>query len=215
MASVFQLLHNDDYNILSELSPTDYRRLRALTIDMILSTDMANHRSTLDAVRRWLVYGSGSSSDAAAIVLPLLLHCCDISNGGKAWPLHSTWTMMLGEEFSRQGDREMKLGLPCGPFCDAKAGNVPKFQQSFLTDFTEPTFDVCSTAIECCFENFHRNLWNGPDVYCMDERLMASNVIEKPWIECLKDNMVNWSRNIEDNDTNKDNEIEIDLLQCN
>ena len=50
--------------------------------------------------------------------MSLVLHCCDISHPAKRWDLHHRWTMLLLEEFFRQGDKERELGLPFSPLCD-------------------------------------------------------------------------------------------------
>lgn len=60
--------------------------------------------------------------------LSLVLHCCDISHPAKRWDLHHRWTMLLLEEFFRQGDKERELGLPFSPLCDRKNTLVAESQ---------------------------------------------------------------------------------------
>lgn len=207
-ASLFQLLQNDDYNIVSNLTTGEYRRFRSLIINMILSTDMKKHDQILDATKRWLVFGQ--SSDPVAIILPMLLHCCDISNGGKPWPVHRTWTTMLYKEFLRQHIREKKLGV-ARPCWDRMDKIVAKEQLSFLTDFMAPTFDVCARMIEYCLENVDRIL----EIGRADSRPTVSFVMEKPWVECLAENMDNWAKMAADGHKGTDetgSSVELDFL---
>ncbi|CAG14707.1 unnamed protein product, partial [Tetraodon nigroviridis] len=61
-------------------------------------------------------------------VLSLMLHAADISHPAKAWPLHYRWTHSLMEEFFRQGDKEVELGLPFSPLCDRNTTMIAQSQ---------------------------------------------------------------------------------------
>ncbi|XP_010766718.1 calcium/calmodulin-dependent 3',5'-cyclic nucleotide phosphodiesterase 1A-like, partial [Notothenia coriiceps] len=77
-----------------------------------------------------------------------MLHAADISHPAKAWPLHYRWTHSLMEEFFRQGDKEVELGLPFSPLCDRKATMIAQSQIGFIDFIVEPTFSVLIDTTE-------------------------------------------------------------------
>ncbi|KAG7249061.1 hypothetical protein CRUP_030794 [Coryphaenoides rupestris] len=81
-------------------------------------------------------------------VLSLMLHAADISHPAKTWSLHHAWTHNLMEEFFRQGDKEMQLGLPFSPLCDRKATMIGQSQIGFIDFIVEPTFSILVDASE-------------------------------------------------------------------
>ncbi|PSN58324.1 Calcium/calmodulin-dependent 3' [Blattella germanica] len=94
----------------------EFREFRTLVIDMVLATDMSFHFQQLKNMKNLLTLAEPSVDKSKA--LSLVLHCCDISHPAKRWDLHHRWTMLLLEEFFRQGDKERELGLPFSPLCD-------------------------------------------------------------------------------------------------
>jgi len=58
----------------------------------------------------------------------LIVHACDISHPAKPFHLHERWTKQVIEEFFRQGDQEMALGLPYSPLCDRNSTHVAESQ---------------------------------------------------------------------------------------
>lgn len=80
--------------------------------------------------------------------LALVLHCCDISHPAKKWNIHHRWTMLLLEEFFRQGDLEHELGLDFSPLCDRKTTLVAESQIGFIEFIVEPSMAVCADMLE-------------------------------------------------------------------
>ena len=72
----------------------------------------------------------------------LILHCADISNPTKPYHIHCQWTEMLLEEFFRQGDDEIKIGLPASPMMDRNTTLIPDSQIGFMNVIVKPTFTV-------------------------------------------------------------------------
>ncbi|CAB1347154.1 unnamed protein product, partial [Coregonus sp. 'balchen'] len=83
-----------------------------------------------------------------AKALSLMLHAADISHPAKAWKLHYRWTQALMEEFFRQGDKEVELGLPFSPLCDRKTTMIAQSQIGFIDFIVEPTFSVLVDTTE-------------------------------------------------------------------
>ncbi|KAM3607868.1 uncharacterized protein V6R79_015447 [Siganus canaliculatus] len=137
VSAAYRLMAEDDMNIFINLNKDDWRELRALVIEMVMSTDMSCHFQQIKTMRNALT--QAHSIDKVK-VLSLMLHAADISHPAKAWPLHYHWTHSLMEEFFRQGDTEMKLGLPFSPLCDRKATMIAQSQIGFIDFIVEPTF---------------------------------------------------------------------------
>lgn len=146
ISAAFRLLKDDDCNILSHLSREEYRELRTLVIDMVLSTDMSFHFQQIKNMRN-LLTANETSIDKSKI-LAMVLHCCDISHPAKRWNLHQRWTMLLLEEFFRQGDLERELGLPFSPLCDRNNTLVAESQIGFIDFIVDPSMAVMADMLE-------------------------------------------------------------------
>ncbi|KAK5860595.1 hypothetical protein PBY51_022059 [Eleginops maclovinus] len=145
VSAAYRLMAEDDMNILVNLNKDDWRELRALVIEMVMSTDMSCHFQQIKTMRNALTQ---TLSLDKVKVLSLMLHAADISHPAKAWPLHYRWTHSLMEEFFRQGDKEVELGLPFSPLCDRKATMIAQSQIGFIDFIVEPTFSVLIDTTE-------------------------------------------------------------------
>uniref|UniRef100_A0AAQ4S8G4 Phosphodiesterase n=1 Tax=Gasterosteus aculeatus aculeatus TaxID=481459 RepID=A0AAQ4S8G4_GASAC len=145
VSAAYRLMAEEDMNILVNLNKDDWRELRALVIEMVMSTDMSCHFQQIKTMRNTLTQTHGLDK---VKVLSLMLHAADISHPAKAWPLHYRWTHSLMEEFFRQGDKEVQLGLPFSPLCDRKATMIAQSQIGFIDFIVEPTFSVLIDTTE-------------------------------------------------------------------
>nr|XP_033786463.1 calcium/calmodulin-dependent 3',5'-cyclic nucleotide phosphodiesterase 1C isoform X2 [Geotrypetes seraphini] len=146
LSAVFRLLQDDEeMNILSNFSKEDWREFRMLVIEMVLATDMSCHFQQIKAMKNALQQPEAIDKPKA---LSLILHTADISHPAKAWDIHHPWTMLLLEEFFKQGDREAELGLPFSPLCDRKSTMVPQSQIGFIDFIVEPTLTVLTDMAE-------------------------------------------------------------------
>lgn len=146
VSAAFKVLKEDESNILQNLSREEFRELRTLIIDMVLATDMSYHFQQLKNMKNLLTLAEPQVDKSKA--LSLVLHCCDISHPAKKWNLHHRWTMLLLEEFFRQGDLECELGLPFSPLCDRNNTLVAESQIGFIEFIVEPSMAVCSDMLE-------------------------------------------------------------------
>uniref|UniRef100_A0A1B0GAH1 Phosphodiesterase n=1 Tax=Glossina morsitans morsitans TaxID=37546 RepID=A0A1B0GAH1_GLOMM len=146
ISAAFRLLKNEDCNILSRLSREEYREMRSLIIEMVLATDMSSHFQQLKNMRNLLTLNEATVDKPKA--LSLVLHCCDISHPAKRWNLHHRWTMLLLEEFFRQGDLERELGLPFSPLCDRNNTLVAESQIGFIDFIVDPSMTIMSDMLE-------------------------------------------------------------------
>ncbi|XP_055375877.1 dual specificity calcium/calmodulin-dependent 3',5'-cyclic nucleotide phosphodiesterase 1-like [Condylostylus longicornis] len=146
ISAAFRVIKEDECNVLANLSREEYRELRTLVIDMVLSTDMSFHFQQLKNMKNLLTLDSPTVDKSKA--LALVLHCCDISHPAKKWTLHHRWTKLLLEEFFRQGDLERDLGLPFSPLCDRNNTLVAESQIGFIDFIVDPSMSVCSDMLE-------------------------------------------------------------------
>lgn len=146
ISAAFRILKEDECNILQNLSREEYRELRTLIIDQVLATDMSFHFQQLKNMRNLLTLNEPAVDKSKA--LALVLHCCDISHPAKRWDIHHKWTMLLLEEFFRQGDLERDLGLPFSPLCDRNTTLVAESQIGFIEFIVEPSMAVMSDMLE-------------------------------------------------------------------
>ena len=60
-----------------------------------------------------------------------LLHCADVSNPGKEWPVAEKWANLVMNEFFAQGDLEKSLGMEPSMNCDRLNVKIPECQIGF------------------------------------------------------------------------------------
>ncbi|XP_038645164.1 calcium/calmodulin-dependent 3',5'-cyclic nucleotide phosphodiesterase 1A isoform X2 [Scyliorhinus canicula] len=145
VSAAYRLMQEEEMNIMCNLSKDDWRELRSLVIEMVLSTDMSCHFQQIKTMKNMLQQPEGTDK---AKVMSLMLHAADISHPAKTWKQHYRWTMTLMEEFFRQGDSEADLGLPFSPLCDRKSTMVAQSQIGFIDFIVEPTFSVLTDIAE-------------------------------------------------------------------
>ncbi|XP_051786595.1 dual specificity calcium/calmodulin-dependent 3',5'-cyclic nucleotide phosphodiesterase 1A isoform X2 [Erpetoichthys calabaricus] len=145
VSAAYKLMQEDEMNILVNISKDDWRELRTLVIDMVLATDMSCHFQQIKTLKHALQQPEGIFKAKA---MSLMLHAADISHPAKSWELHQRWTTALMEEFFRQGDKEIDLGLPFSPLCDRKSTMIARSQIGFIDFIVEPTFSVLTEVTE-------------------------------------------------------------------
>lgn len=126
-----------------------------MLIEIVLATDMSTHFIQIKTMKNMLTLPEGIDKMKA---LCLIVHACDISHASKPWELHSRWTEGVLEEFFRQGDLEVSMGLPYSPLCDRHTVHVAESQiglkkfliyifLGFIDYIVEPTMVVCSEML--------------------------------------------------------------------
>ncbi|XP_060636074.2 dual specificity calcium/calmodulin-dependent 3',5'-cyclic nucleotide phosphodiesterase 1A isoform X1 [Anolis sagrei] len=145
VSAAYKIMQEEDMNILVNLSKDEWRELRTLVIEMVLSTDMSGHFQQIKTIRHTLQETEGVDKARA---MSLILHAADISHPSKTWNLHFRWTKALMEEFFRQGDKEAELGLPFSPLCDRKSTMVAQSQIGFIDFIVKPTFALLTDSME-------------------------------------------------------------------
>jgi len=132
-----------DCNFLDSLTAMEFRELRKLVIELVLSTDMAEHGNILKSFKEAAGIGpfSISSPQDAVLAMKLALKCADLGHLALRWSLHIQWVRQLESEFFAQGDKEKHLGMENISFLmDRSKPGVSETQVGFLDMVALPLF---------------------------------------------------------------------------
>jgi hypothetical protein len=143
---------NAKNNVLCKATPEQFRTIRKQVIDAVLHTDMTSHFESVNAAKGMLLEAAEDedgmeSEDRTWRLLMYMLHLADISGQAKEAPLFLKWTDRCMNEFFKQGDEELRLGLPISPNCDRNTTIPSVSQMGFIQFVIEPAFQVLGNYI--------------------------------------------------------------------
>jgi len=145
LAKSFQfMLSHPRLNLLSRMSKPNARAFRALLIEIVLATDLAQHFTLIDRAKHRLAVSAFDSS-CAPLLLDIIIKCADISNAARPFAIAERWSQSLLEEFYSQGEEEQMFGLPMSNFMDRNNPQVSKSQSVFYKAIVAPLFACFST----------------------------------------------------------------------
>ncbi|XP_065657890.1 3',5'-cyclic-AMP phosphodiesterase 4C isoform X8 [Hydra vulgaris] len=154
LAVAFQLMQNDNCDILDSLSKSERQLFRKMVIEMVLATDNAKHMNILGSLKTMVetkrLSGSPVQLDTfneKMHVLKCLVHCADLSNPTRPLDLYKMWVERLMEEFFRQGDIERERGMEISPMMDRQNPNVEKSQVVFIDYVVHPLWETWSDLV--------------------------------------------------------------------
>uniref|UniRef100_A0A3B0MFV0 Phosphodiesterase n=1 Tax=Theileria annulata TaxID=5874 RepID=A0A3B0MFV0_THEAN len=130
--------------------------LRKRIIQLILSTDMANHFLHIDNVKEKRMAGTFDikNDDDYWLLLVLCIKAADIGHNFLPWVDHLPWTQVLFEEFYKQGDEEKMQSIPPLLFFDRnESNNIPNLQLEFFNTMTQPLLNELNYFDESNFIN--------------------------------------------------------------
>ncbi|KAL9648301.1 hypothetical protein ABK040_006263 [Willaertia magna] len=143
---LFELLRNDETNIMIQFNQNQLDYFREIAIDLILATDISQHIITIGQIRNNELLKKDiftlDRKDMVVALLKVLLKCADVSNPTKSYSIYYQWIERVMTEFYRQGDKELELGLNISPFMDRRTPNVPKCQTGFIEYIVNPIFKL-------------------------------------------------------------------------
>jgi CheY-like chemotaxis protein len=144
----FTLLNDPRYNILEGVDDDFYREFRRIVINIILSTDMANHFSICSKFQARLATGplSSDNMEDRLMLLKIIMKCSDISNASRPFNIAKKWANMCIREFLQQGDMEKDRNIPVSPLMDRDTLNFPKSQIGFADFVALPLFKHVTSA---------------------------------------------------------------------
>eukprot|EP00300_Choanocystis_sp_HF-7_P017865 c19859_g1_i2.p1 GENE.c19859_g1_i2~~c19859_g1_i2.p1 ORF type:complete len:492 (-),score=80.63 c19859_g1_i2:121-1470(-) len=148
VSSGLVILQQPENNFLAHMDRLRFIDFRQLVISMVLSTDMSNHFQLqarfATEFESSLQEHTLTCKDTAArqLLLEQLLHCADLSNTGKPFPLAAKWGAKVVTEFYNQGDREKGLGLPVAPMNKRAPNGLEQSQIAFIEHIVTPMYEI-------------------------------------------------------------------------
>ncbi|OMJ88637.1 hypothetical protein SteCoe_9422 [Stentor coeruleus] len=164
----FSILAEEDKNVLEPLDNDQFLLVRKMVIDMILATDMGKHFDLL-GIFRFKNHNSKSleNFEIKLEVLRMLIKVSDIGHAAKSNDIHINWSLLITEEFFRQGDIEKESKKPVSMYCDRETTIIAKSQIGFLRNIALPLYEAMN--------------------HCL-----ASSKIENECIDQIKNNISAW-----------------------
>ena len=132
-SSVFEIMLQDEYNILDGLTNDERKLVREGIISMVLATDMTFHFDWIGKFKTKMS-GNGLNLEQKSdrkLLLNMAIKCSDVNNPSKPLEQCKVWTELVMEEFFRQGDREKVHGIPISMFY-SRGTDIPKCQIVFI-----------------------------------------------------------------------------------
>jgi len=164
-ATTYDILSRPECNVLCNLNPEDWKATRNVVISAILNTDMARHFNLVanfdKMFRGRTTYECCANRNLRNQIVSMVVHCADISNPVKPWPVCRKFADSVAEEFRRQVRLEKKSGVPCTPhMLGLNQKGQAKMELGFIDVFTWPAMVALNEVLpnlEGCFQNMERN----------------------------------------------------------
>lgn len=175
-ASVFfQTLQKPGLNFLAAMSTENFRDFRSKVVDSILATDMSHHFELIDKVSVRVDQATkedmpivtakdevAKSDGDLKMLLQTFMHMADLGHCARPFDVHKHIVVLLEEEFFKQGDQEMQLGMPVSPMMDRSKDSAATSQSFFLTKLVLPlmkpwTFFLASERANLLLEALQAN----------------------------------------------------------
>uniref|UniRef100_A0A6U9KVI6 PDEase domain-containing protein n=1 Tax=Zooxanthella nutricula TaxID=1333877 RepID=A0A6U9KVI6_9DINO len=132
--------------------------------ELVLGTDMADHRAILGRLQAALAEAPGAptaptrvgepagrfsprSQDEAIALLQVAIKASDLGHAALGWNAHLRWVGLLEEEFFAQGDREKDMGWSASPFMDRDGAGLSEDQIPFFGKVVVPLFQLLAQAL--------------------------------------------------------------------
>ena len=147
LCKAFSLLRKEHCDIYENFSRSNYNSSRAVIINMVLSTDMANHFPDLILTKNRVKAEDFNPAGAdKQLMLNQLIHASDISNPVKPIDIYREWVNRVFMEFFDQGDKERQQGLKISYLCDRYTVNLIESQIGFIDGIVFPLYDSLCLA---------------------------------------------------------------------
>jgi len=163
-ARLFEIMKNPAVAVFGTLSKEQYKEVRTICIEAILSTDKACLVSTVKTLQMFCEMNSGHLTcawdlacgeepglwppaeleealrepGARKMLRNVMLQFSNISSPTKPWDICREWAFAKFEEFFTQGDQLQKMALPVPPLHDRRKTNRPLSQIGYIEFFVSP-----------------------------------------------------------------------------
>ncbi|GBC09025.1 hypothetical protein RclHR1_08560001 [Rhizophagus clarus] len=171
--TLFNLMQKYGFKIYDSEPPceTKYSEFRKIVVNAILATDMQLHNNYVKDIKEQTLRFKSTDFDPyqklaeeKSIIIGALIKCADISNTARPYHIAKSWSNVLLQEFSCQGNLERKLGLPVAPVNDGRVSQ-PDSQIGFIDYCAMPLFKIVSELIPeieftLRYLELNRKTWN-------------------------------------------------------
>ena len=158
VSTAFKLLRQDECNIFEHINQEDWHKLRKLTIDIVLATDMSKHMTLLANMKTMIESHMVDITDSGGnlhldnynykcLILQNMVHCADLGNPTKPLELYRRWTNQVFAEFFLQGDKEREKGLRISPNCDRNKVSINESQIGFFDFIVRPVWETLADLV--------------------------------------------------------------------
>ncbi|XP_031574522.1 high affinity cGMP-specific 3',5'-cyclic phosphodiesterase 9A-like [Actinia tenebrosa] len=142
-AVAFDIMSQNESNILKNVSPEMFKKMREGMIKCILATDMARHSEILKNFKEMLKSGFKFDNEGHKLMLmQIMIKVSDVSNEARPMDVAEPWLDCLLQEFFTQSDVEKMEGLPVAPFMDRNKVTKPSAQIGFIKFVLIPLFEA-------------------------------------------------------------------------
>lgn len=137
----------DELKLLQNCSTEKAEMIKATIKTAILGTDMAKHKSYMDALS---AHNKDDSivdpqknqfeSEVGILLLVTLMKCADISNPSRPLVVADKWNDLCYEEFYNEGDLDKEAGRKVVPLFDRETNNISKSTVGFVNFVVMPLY---------------------------------------------------------------------------
>ncbi|GAB1609066.1 cGMP-specific 3',5'-cyclic phosphodiesterase-like [Argonauta hians] len=152
------ILKNDKTNIFYNFSTEKYKEALQFHITAILATDLVSYFEDRKSFERFVDVGTKNFKQGQPhlLLIKMMMTASDLSGTTKPWEQHKVITMLLANEFYKQGDMERQRGIPVLPLMNReKRGELPKMQIGFIDFACVMVYRLLGTV-----EEYMKPLWD-------------------------------------------------------
>ncbi|XP_020916920.1 high affinity cGMP-specific 3',5'-cyclic phosphodiesterase 9A [Exaiptasia diaphana] len=142
-AVAFDIMSQKKSNILKNVPPDMFKKVREGMIKCILATDMGRHSDILNKFKEQLKSSFDfTNEEHKSMLMQIMIKVSDVSNEARPMDVAEPWLDCLLQEFFIQSDVEKMEGLPVAPFMDRDKVTKPSAQIGFIKFVLIPLFEA-------------------------------------------------------------------------
>ena len=180
-----------DGALLVPLSKAEVRLVRSIIVSSILSTDMRYHFTQVADLK---MFRNAYCMDSKAnfeepgknhrrFFMDLIVHAADVSNACKEWNISRSWSLLIQDEFYKQGDHEREIQLASVPaMFDRHSNSMEMGQINFIEHLVLPLFstlkDIFPATLEL-YEHATINMAKWSDKYELRQTNLSREEVDE------------------------------------
>ncbi len=205
LATAFAILKKPECDFMSYLIEPERAQLRSMIIQLVLATDLADHRRHMDAAKEVVsklttTYEQSNiyepDTESRLSLLKMVLKCSDVGHPARSIAVHTLWSDSIQNEFFNQGDQERALGYEVTGPLNRFGDSLPKSQIGFINFLVKPIYSIINSPIvtKSLIMSKQKALLNDPhEIYADMQEDNGGNIeIMTPWMYNLEANLKHW-----------------------